>query len=109
MAYIVLTFLGLLALLPVKKSWPRKTKLIFMGLVILIGFLVYTAIDLFILEPTDIIFKGPDNIFSKISWLDIGLYLAMLFGMSSKYLYDLIGDKPKKKLRFIENPKVCIN
>ncbi len=100
MAYIVLTFLGLLALLLVKKSWPRKTKLVFMALVIIIGFLVYTAIDLFILEPSDIIFKGPDNILSKIAWLDLGLYAAMLFGMASKYLYDLIGDKPKKKLKF---------
>lgn len=113
MAYIVLTFLGLLALILVKKSWPRKTKLVFVVLVILVGFLVYTAIDLFILEPSDIvikgpvdsdkfpkIFKGPDNILSKIPWLDIGLFLAMLFGMASKYLFDIIGEKPKKKLRF---------
>ncbi len=100
MAYIVLTFLGLLALILVRKSWPQNTQFIFVGLVIIVGILVYTLVDLFILAPNGAIEKGIGNIFSKIPWLDIGLYLVMLLGMASKYLFDIIGDKPKKKLTF---------
>ena len=100
MAYIVLTIVGLLALILVKKNWPQRKQFFFVGIIIVAGALFYVLLDAFILESNGEITKGEENIFSKIPWLDFGLYFVMLLGMASKYLYDAIGEKKRRKIRF---------
>jgi hypothetical protein len=98
MAYIVLSIIGLLALVLVKKDWQQKKQIIFICSIIILGALIYVLIDIFILQSRNGITKG--NFFAKIPWLEIGLYLIMLVGMASKYLFDVIGDKKRKKIKF---------
>ena len=98
MAYIVLSIIGLLALVLVKKDWQQKKQIIFICSIIILGALIYVLIDIFILQSQNGITKG--NFFAKIPWLEIGLYLIMLVGMASKYLFDVIGDKKRKKIKF---------
>jgi hypothetical protein len=45
-----------------------------------------------------LITKG--DFFAKIPCLEIGLYFIMLMGMASKYLYDAIGERNRKKIKF---------
>ena len=100
MGYIVLTIVGLFALILVKKSWQQRKQFFFVGIIIVAGALIYVLLDAFILESNGEITKGEENIFSKIPWLDFGLYFIMLLGMASKYLYDAIGGKKRRKIRF---------
>jgi hypothetical protein len=98
MAYIVLTIVGLLSLLLVKKDWKQKKQITFVCAIIIMGALIYFLIDIFILQARNGITKG--DFFAKIPWLEIGLYFIMLLGMVSKYLYDAIGEKNRKKIKF---------
>jgi len=98
MAYIVLSIVGLLALVLVKKDWQQKRQIIFVCLVIFLGALVYVLIDVFILQSGNGITKG--DFFDRIPWLEIALYFIMLMGMASKYLFDAIGDKKRRKIKF---------
>jgi hypothetical protein len=98
MAYIILTFVGVAALLLVKKDWQQKRQIIFVCSIIILGALLYALIDIFVLQSRNNITKG--DIFAKIPWLEIGLYFIMLLGMASKYLYDAIGEKNRKKIKF---------
>lgn len=100
MAYIVLTIVGLLALLLVKKDWRQNKQIIFVCAIILLSALVYSSIDVLILQPDGAATRGDTSFFAKIPWLDISLYLVMVIGMASKYLFDAIGDKNRKKINF---------
>ena len=98
MAYIVLTIVGLLSLILVKKDWQQKKQITFVCAIIIMGALIYFLIDIFILQSRKGITKG--DFFAKIPWLEIGLYFIMLLGMASKYLYDAIGERNRKKIKF---------
>jgi hypothetical protein len=98
MAYIVLSIVGLLSLVLVKKDWQQKKQIIFVCSIIILGALIYVLIDIFILQSRNGITKG--DFFAKIPWLEIGLYFIMLLGMASKYLFDAIGEKKRKKIKF---------
>ncbi len=100
MAYIVLTVVGLMVLLLVKKEWRENKKIIFVGASIFLSALVYALIDALVFQAGGPSTKGDTNFFAKIPWLDIGLYLVMVIGMASKYLFDAIGDKDRKKIKF---------
>jgi hypothetical protein len=45
MAYIILTIVGVAALLPVKKDWRQKKQIIFVCSIIFVGTLVYVLIS----------------------------------------------------------------
>lgn len=96
--FIVLSIVALLAMLLVKKDWRQNKQIIFVCTIIIVGAVVYALIDVFFLQPGGT--KGEENFFSKIPWLEIGLYFVMLIGMASKYLFDAIGDKNRKKIKF---------
>ena len=98
--FIVLSIIAILALLPVKKDWRQKKQIIFVCTIIIVGALAYALIDVFVLKPDYLIIKGEENFLSKIPWLEIGLYFIMLLGMASKYLFDAIGEKKRKKIKF---------
>lgn len=98
MAYIVLTIVGLLSLILVKKDWQQKKQITFVCAIIIMGALIYFLIDIFILQSRKGITKG--DFFAKIPCLEIGLYFIMLMGMASKYLYDAIGERNRKKIKF---------
>jgi hypothetical protein len=96
--FIALSIIAILALLPVKKDWHIKKQFLFVLSTIIAGTMLYSVIDVFLLQPGGT--KGAVNFFSKIPWLEIGLYFVMLMGMASKYLYDAIGEKNRKKIKF---------
>ena len=96
--FIVLSIVALLALLLVKKDWRQKKQIIFVCTTIILSALAYALIDVFFLQPGGR--KGEENFFSKIPWLEIGLYFVMLIGMASKYLFDAIGEKNRRKIKF---------
>lgn len=100
MAYIVLTIVGLLSLILVKKEWQEKRQFIFVGFIIIMAALLYIPMDIFVLHPEIGISKGWTDILSKVPWLDIGLYFSMMAGMACKYLFDAIGEKKRKKIKF---------
>lgn len=100
MAYIVLSIIGLTALLLVNKNWQQKRQIIFVCLIIVGGGVLYLLVDIFALQSNGGTTKGIEDIFSKIPWLEVGLYFIMLLGMASKYLYDAIGEKNRKKIKF---------
>jgi surface polysaccharide O-acyltransferase-like enzyme len=76
MAYIILTIVGVAALLLVKKDWQQKKQIIFVCSIIFVGALVYVLIDIFVLQSRNNITKG--DFFAKIPWFEIGLYFVML-------------------------------
>jgi hypothetical protein len=96
--FIVLSVVALLAMLLVKKDWRQKKQIIFVCIIIIVGAVAYTLIDVFVLQPGDP--RGEENFFSKIPWLEIGLYFVMLMGMASKYLFDAIGERNIRKIKF---------
>ncbi|UCH94863.1 MAG: hypothetical protein JSV88_32040 [Candidatus Aminicenantes bacterium] len=81
-----------------KKTGSKKKQIIFVCSITILGALLYIFIDIFILQSRNGITKG--NFFAKIPWLEIGLYFIMLLGMVSKYLFDAIGEKKRKKIKF---------
>lgn len=90
MAYLILSILGLIAVLLVKSDSNRKKQVIFIFAVIVGGSIAYIIIDL-MMRP-DVIEKGPSSMLSEIAWLEISLYFVMLAGMAAKYFYDAIGE-----------------
>jgi uncharacterized membrane protein len=57
MAYIVLTIVGLLSLILVKKDWQQKKQITFVCAIIIMGALIYFLIDIFILQSRNGITK----------------------------------------------------
>jgi hypothetical protein len=89
MAYIVLSVIGVLAVLLVSQSWKQKSQAIFILAALGIGLAVYLAVDRFVLAPRDVVVKGSWT--QQIPWWDIGLYFMMVVGMAAKYFFDAIG------------------
>jgi len=100
MAYIVLTLIGLIAILMVKKEWPGGKQVLFILAFLLVGWLGYLAVDILVLEDGTVISKGAGEILANLPWQDIGMFFAMLVGMASKYLFDIIGEKKKRRITF---------
>jgi H+/Cl- antiporter ClcA len=96
MAYIVLTLIGLLAVIIVKNEWPEAKQGLFIVKVLLaamVGYLVveYRTRSNFFLKEVDL---------EDLALKDIGMFFAMLLGMASKYLLDLIGEKKRRRIAF---------
>jgi hypothetical protein len=100
MTYIVLTLTGWLAVIIVKKKWSDGKQAFFILSVMAAGLLGYLAVDILVLEDKTVISKGAGEILAKIPWQDIGVYFSMLLGMVSKYIFDTIGDKNRKRIAF---------
>lgn len=100
MAYIVFSIIGVLSLIIVKKNWHEEKQIIFVSSTIIGSVLLYVLVDIFVFQAQGGISKGSDDILSKIPCLEIGLYFVMLMGMASKYLFDAIGEKNRKKIKF---------
>jgi hypothetical protein len=100
MAYIVLTLTGLIAVLAVKKEWPGAKQVLFILVVLLAGLVGYLALDMLVIEDNQVIPKGVGEIFANLPWQDIGMFFSMLLGMASKYLFDMIGEKKRRRIAF---------
>jgi hypothetical protein len=100
MAYIVLTLIGMIAILMVKKEWPGGKQVRFILAVLLVGLLGYLAVDILVLEDGTVISKGAGEILANLPWQDLGMFFSMLVGMASKYLFDVIGEKNRRRIAF---------
>ena len=98
MIYIVLTILGIIASLTVKRAWSVKNQLFYVSFIIITGFL-FCLIASFLIGGTEGIDKGTP-IFDVIPWVEAGLYFSMLAGMAAKYCYDWIGEGGKRRKKF---------
>ena len=90
MAYIILSLLGLSAVLFVRLAWRPNTQIIFILAVIIIGFALYLFLDATFLKNGRIIHKGFNQ--HALPWFEASLYFVMLLGMAAKYFYDAIGE-----------------
>jgi len=90
MAYVILSLLGLIAVLCVRLVWRPNTQIIFILTVITIGFAFYLFIDTFFFRDIDTIHKGFN--LKALPWFEVILYFVMLLGMAAKYFYDAIGE-----------------
>jgi len=100
MAYIVLTFIGMIAILMVKKEWPGGKQVLFILAVLLVGLLGYLAVEFLVLKDGSVISKGAGEILANLPWQDLGMFFSMLVGMASKYLFDVIGEKNRRRIAF---------
>jgi len=100
MAYIVLTLTGWLAVIIVKKEWPGAKQVLFILSVLAAAMLGYLAVDILLLVDGTVIPKGVGEILANLPWKDMGMFFAMLLGMASKYLFDLIGEKSRRRITF---------
>ncbi len=100
MAYIVLTLIGCFAVLIIKKRWSGDIQILFILSVLLVGMLGYLAVDILVLKDGTVISKGAGEILANLPWEDIGMFFSMLVGIASKYLFDLIGEKRRRRLAF---------
>jgi len=98
MIYIVLTILGIIASLTVKRTWCPRTQLLYISFIILAGSLTLVTASFF-LDGTEGTDKGTP-IFNAIPWVETGLYFSMLAGMAAKYCYDWIGEGGKRRKKF---------
>jgi hypothetical protein len=106
MVYIVLSVIGIIAVILIRQSWSYKRQTVFMLSFLAIGLLAYIVFDYYFLGPANThIWKGSDSVLSDMPWLEIGLYFVMLSGMASKYIFDAIGEGNKpviQKWKFIK-------
>lgn len=99
MAYIVLTIIGLVSVLLVKKDWQARRQITFVCYIIMVGTLIYLLIDIFVFKNQQGISKGIEDILAEIPLREIGMYFFMLAGMTGKYLFDAIGEKKRQRLK----------
>jgi hypothetical protein len=100
MAYIVSTLIGWLAVIGVKRAWPERKQVLFILMVMAVGVLGYLAVDILLLEDQTVISKGAREILANLPWKDMGMFFAMVLGMASKYLFDVIGEKKRRRIAF---------
>lgn len=93
MTYIILSIIGILAVIAIKKMWKHKVQITFILLALVIGLVLYISIAFLFVKP-DFVMKG-GSLGSKIPWLEISLYFIMLVGMAAKYFFDAIGEGNK--------------
>ena len=99
MVYIILSIIGILAVLLLKSNWTQKRQIIFIFAILTIGLIIIISINFFFFYKNDVIEKGISSFLKKeIPWLDIGLYFIMLLGMASKYFFDAIGEEERPKI-----------
>ena len=100
MEFIILTLTGIIAILTVNQNWKPLTQTIFITCTFIAGTALAITVTVYMLISSPGIPKSSWNRFDEVSWFDILLYFIMLLGMASKYIFDKIGDKKRKKLRF---------
>ncbi|NIO87683.1 MAG: hypothetical protein GTN53_44295 [Candidatus Aminicenantes bacterium] len=100
MVYIILTIAGWIAVIIVKKEWSEAKQVLFILSVLLAGMLGYLAVDFLVLEEGQVISKGVGEVLANLPWEDIGMFFSMLVGMASKYLFDVIGEKKRRRIAF---------
>jgi hypothetical protein len=100
MAYIVLTLTGVIAVLMVKKEWPGAKQVLFILALLLVGLVGYLAVELLVPDDNQVIHKGVGETLAYLPWQDIGMFFSMLICMASKYLFDRIGEKNRRRITF---------
>jgi hypothetical protein len=100
MAYIVLTLTGVIAILIVKKEWPGAKQVLFILAFLMAGLIGYLAAELLVPDNNQVIHKGVEETLASLPWQDIGMFFSMLVGMASKYLFDRIGEKNRRRITF---------
>lgn len=88
MVYLILSVIGVLSVLLLKTRWRFSRQLVFVVGLLLSGIVVYIAQD-FARRP-EVIEKGALEVLAAIPWREVSLYLVMIAGMASKYIYDMI-------------------
>jgi hypothetical protein len=100
MIYVVLTITGWIAVLVVKKEWPSVRQVLFILAVLLGAMVGYLTVELLVPGDNQGIPKGVGETLANLPWQDIGMFFSMLVGMASKYLFDIIGEKKKRRIAF---------
>jgi hypothetical protein len=90
MVYIVLSIIGIVAVLVVRPEWSNKRQIGFVLASIVGGLVLFLCVEFF-REP-DFTSRGVSSFLAQIPWLEISCYFVMLVGMASKYLFDAIGE-----------------
>ena len=90
MAYVILSLIGLAAVLFVGSNWKRNSQILFISMAIVCGTVLYIIIALSFTEG--LTERGSGSFWEKIPWKEIGLYFAMVAGMAAKYFYEAIGE-----------------
>ena len=90
MAYIILSIIGLIAILCVRTIWKKSAQISFILSMLLVGLVGFIILETNLLRGNGTIDKGAA--LSDIPWFEISLYFVMLLGMAAKYCYDAIGE-----------------
>jgi len=90
MAYVILSLIGLAAVLLVGSNWKQHKQILFISMAIVCGTVLYVIIDLNF--TGGMVEKGSGSFWENIPWKEIGLYFAMVAGMAAKYFYEAIGE-----------------
>jgi hypothetical protein len=90
----------LIAVLIVKKEWTRAKQVLFILALLLVGLAGYLEVELLVIEDNPVIQKNAGDILGNLPWQDIGMFFSMLVGMASKYLFDIIGEKKRRRIAF---------
>lgn len=99
MVYIILSIMGILAVLLLKSNWTQKRQITFIFAILAIGLIIVISINLSFFYKDGVIEKGISSFLKEeIPWLEIGLYFIMLLGMASKYFFDAIGEEERPKV-----------
>ncbi len=86
MVYILLTVLGIVAVVLTKSQWSGRKRLVFTCGLLIGGVILYLAGGA-VLQGTDVIAKGDESDAHQI-WLEPALYFVMLSGMLGKLTQD---------------------
>lgn len=103
MAYVIISIIGIIAVLLVRPNWSHIRQISFVIVLLFVGMTVYFIIDSG--SRSSNLNKGSSQVFMQLPWLEIGLYLVMLAGMVAKYIFDAIGNENKivfQKWQFIK-------
>jgi len=94
MFYIILSLIGIAAVVALRQTWKQQFKIFFVLAAIIIGSVVLVLTNYGYLISKGFILKG-SPIIDEVPWIEIGVYFAMLLGMAAKYFYDAIGEGNK--------------
>jgi hypothetical protein len=86
MNYVILSLIGIVAVLVLKSDWNWKQQMGFILSAIIIGSIVLVIIE----KLNSNIHKGPPSA-DDISWFEMFSYLCMVAGMAARYFFDAFG------------------
>jgi hypothetical protein len=89
-SYIILSIIGLFAVLCVRNIWKKSAQIAFILVLLLLGLVGIIIFERPFFQDHGAVSKG--KTLSDIPWFEISLYFVMLLGMAAKYCYDAIGE-----------------